>query len=271
MPQMYGQQKDVWQGMNAQKQKAGKAVQKQKGLAKKWMRHVQEWGTDETYNYELSIGANLHTNGFGGHLRYVNNSQNTTKTVWLLNVNTIKHEKEIKQQRQGEQFRDLGTFRPYYLGKVNSVLNIQAGYGKEQLLLPSLVDDNISVYGSFVLGAALIVQKPVYLSLIYTDPSGHFIQSEKYNSINKDQFLSSSRILGGDKWSKGLGDAKLIPGIFVEPAFVFVPSKNKTFIQRIYIGANLSYYINGVEIMALHKARPFHASFYVGLGLGKRG
>ncbi len=268
--QLHAQQRDVWQGVNNKKQKLNQSVQKRTGLVKSWMQHIQDWGLDESYRHELSLGANLHTNGFGGHLRYVQNKGNTTKSIWLLNVNTVKHEKEIKQQRKGDRYRDLGTFRPYHLGKMNSILDVKIGYGKEQVLLPSIIDDNIAVVGSIIVGAAIIVQKPVYLNLIYTNTTGSYIESEKYNTSSQNQFLSNASILGADKWTKGLGESKFIPGIFLEPALVFVPAKNKTFIQRIYVGANLSYYTNKIEIMALQKAKPYHTSFFVGLGLGKR-
>lgn len=266
----FAQQKDVWQQVNNKKQHAANAAQKQKGFIREWVHHIREWGVDDTYEYELSLGGNLQTNGFGGHLRYVHNDGGTNRTIWQLNLGMIKHEKEIRQQRSGEAFRELGPFRPFFLGKVNTIHSLQVGYGKEQVLLPSVIEDNISISGSLVVGMAVALQKPVYLNLIYTDATGDHIRPEKHSAVNREQFLSAHRILGADKWSKGIGEAKVVPGVFIEPALVFQPSKNKTFVQRIYVGGNVSYYAKGLEIMALHKARPFHASFFVALGLGKR-
>lgn len=267
----YTQTKDAWKNLNQKQEKALKQKERTTRQLKGWIKQAQEWGLDNTYKHELSLGLNLHTNGVGGHLRYARNNKNTSQDIWLLQVRSVQHEKEIRQQRKGVSFRELGPFRPYNFGKINSILNLQLGYGKEQVLLPSIINENISIYGSLVGGASIILQKPVYLNLIHTDAGGtYFIQSERYSAQNEALFLNNSRILGADKWSKGLGEASIIPGLFLEPALIFVPAKNKAFIQKVYIGGNIAFHLSAVEIMALHKSSPLQASFFVGVGFGKR-
>lgn len=262
---------EVWKNLNAKQEKALKQKQKKAGQLKSWVKQAREWGLDNTYKHELSLGGNLHTNGVGGHLRYATNKQSSHQDIWLLQVRSVQHEKEIRQQRKGTTFRELGAFRPYHFGKINSILNLQLGYGKEQVLLPSIINENISVYGSLVGGASIILQKPVYLNLIYTDSSGtSLVRSERYSTGNEAHFLNNSRILGADKWSKGLAEAKIIPGLFLEPALVFVPAKNKAFVQKVYIGGNIAWHLKPVAIMALHRSLPVQASFFVGIGFGKR-
>lgn len=262
---------EVWKNLNAKQEKALKQKQKKAGQLKSWAKQAREWGMDNTYTHELSLGLNLHTNGVGGHLRYATNKKSTHQDIWLLQVRSVQHEKEIKQQRKGTTFRELGPFRPYHFGKINNILNLQLGYGKEQILLPSIINENISIYGSLVGGVSLIVQKPVYLNLIYTDSAGaSFVQSERYSTGNESLFLNNSRILGADKWSKGLAEATIVPGLFLEPALVFVPAKNKAFIQKVYIGGNIAWHLKATEIMALHRSLPVQASFFVGIGFGKR-
>lgn len=267
----HAQPKEVWKNLNDKQEKALKQKEKKTRQLKSWVKQAREWGLDNTYKDELSLGLNLHTNGVGGHLRYATNKKGTQQDIWLLQVRSLQHEKEIKQQRKGTTFRELGPFKPYHFGKVNSILNLQLGYGKEQLLLPSIINENISIYGSLVGGASIILQKPVYLNLIHTDVAGnYFVQSEKYSAQNETLFLNNSRILGADKWGKGLGEARIIPGLFLEPSLVFVPAKNKAFIQKIYIGGNVAWHLRSVEIMALRKSLPVQASFFVGIGFGKR-
>ncbi len=267
----FAQVKDVWKNLNEKQEKALQQKEKKTRQLKGWVKQAKEWGLDNTYKHELSLGANLHTNGVGGHLRYARNRKNASQDIWLLQVLSVQHEKEIRQQRKGTSFRELGPFRPYNFGKINSILNLQLGYGKEQVLLPSIINENISIYGSLVGGASIILQKPVYLNLIHTDAGGtYFIQSERHSSQNEALFLNNSRILGADKWSKGLGEARIIPGLFLEPALIFVPAKNKAFIQKVYIGGNVAWHLRSVEIMALHKSLPVQASFFVGVGFGKR-
>ncbi len=268
---VYAQPKDVWKNLNEKQEKALKQKEKKTRQLKGWVKQAREWGLDNTYKHELSLGLNLHTNGVGGHLRYATNKKSTQQDIWLLQVRSVQHEKEIKQQRKGTTYRELGPFRPYHFGKVNSILNLQLGYGKEQVLLPSIINENISIYGSLVGGASIIVQKPVYLNLIHIDSGGNsFVQSERYSTENEALFLNNSRILGADKWGKGLGEARIIPGLFLEPSLIFVPAKNKAFIQKVYIGGNVACHLRSVEIMALRKPLPFQASFFVGIGFGKR-
>lgn len=268
---VYAQPGEVWKNLNEKQEKALKQKEKKTRQLKGWVKQAREWGLDNTYKHELSLGLNLHTNGVGGHLRYATNKKNTHQDIWLLQVRSVQHEKEIKQQRKGTSYRELGPFRPYHFGKINSILNLQLGYGKEQVLLPSIINENISIYGSLVGGASIIVQKPVYLNLIHVDSSGNaLIQSERYSAGNEALFLNNSRILGADKWSKGLGEARVIPGLFLEPSLIFVPAKNKAFIQKVYIGGNIAWHLQSVAIMALHKPLPFQASFFVGIGFGKR-
>ncbi len=268
---IYAQPKEVWKTANEKQERALKLKDKQTRRLKGWVKQAREWGLDNTYKQELSLGGNLHTNGIGGHLRYATNKGRTHRDIWLLQVRSVQHEKEIKQQRKGSIYRELGPFRPYNFGKINSILNLQLGYGKEQVLLPSVINENISIYGSLVGGASIIVQKPVYLNLIYTDSGGNIsIQSERYSTENEALFLNNSRILGADKWSKGLGEAKIIPGIFLEPSLVFVPARNKAFLQKVYIGGNVAWNLRAASIMALHESSPFQASFFVGIGFGKR-
>lgn len=268
---VHAQPKDVWRSLSDQQQKALKQKEKKTRQLKSRISQIREWGLEDTYKHELSLGVNLHTNGLGGHLRYVTHKKGSTQDVWLLRAQSIHHEKEIKQQRKGNTFRELGAFKPYSFGKINTALSIQLGYGKEQLLLPPVINENIAVYGSLTAGASIILQKPVYLNLIYTDGNGvNFVQSERYEAQNAEHFLNNAQILGADKWVKGLGAAKIIPGLFLEPSLIFVPAKNKSFIQRIYVGGNIAYHLQSVEIMALRKALPFQASFFVGIGFGKR-
>lgn len=268
---LYAQPKEVWKNLNEKQEQALQQKEKKTRQLKSWVKQAREWGLDNSYTHELSLGLNLHTNGVGGHLRYATNKKSTQQDIWLLQVRALQHEKEIRQQRKGTAFRELGTFKPYSFGKINSILDLQLGYGKEQILLPSIINENISIYSSLVGGASIILQKPVYLNLIHTDSAGtYFVRSERYSPQNEALFLNNSRILGADKWSKGLGEARIIPGLFLEPALVFVPAKNKAFIQKVYIGGNIAWHLRAAAFMALHKSRPVQASFFVGIGFGKR-
>ncbi len=270
----------VWDGgkdkMNSVKEKG----QKEANTVKSWKKHIEQWGLDNKYNYALLLGARLNTNGWSGGVYFFNNENSYLKkkgkqTLWELHFSEIKHEKEVRQTGSANNIDpSLGKNSSYILGKVNSLYTLQLGYGKQQLVFPALLDGNLSISIRYAGGAALAIMKPYYLRMINTDfttpTPTYFADEEKYSESNATRFLQPGNILGGDKWTKGLGEMQYRPGAFAELAFVIEPDKNKAFIQSITIGGNIAFYSSKLTIMADQKAYPFQASFFVGLALGKR-
>lgn len=255
--------------MQAVKDKA----HKKESAVQSWKDHILQWGLDSNYNYSLALGGRLNTNGWTGGFYYTKQRSAGKKSFWELQFSEIRHEKQVKQQRSGDAYRDLGKFRPYFTGKINYVYTLQLGYGREQLLFPALLDGNLSVSFRYSLGPAVAFLKPVYLDLIYTDynpdPVSH-IQSEKYSSDNAEQFLNPDKILGSDQWSRGLNDMEYVPGAFVEAAFVLEPDRPKAFVKSVIIGGQFAFYSKKLNIMADRKAYPYQACFFVGVDIGKR-
>ncbi len=255
--------------MQEVKDKAGKKT----SVVKSWKDNILQWGLDSNYNHALSSGGRLNTNGWTGGIYYTRQRSAGKKTVWLLQCSEIRHEKEIKQQRSGDDYRELGPFRPFLAGKLNYVYTLQVGYGREQLLFPALLDGHASVSFRYAAGPSFAVLKPVYLNLIYTeynpDPVSH-IRSEQYDEHNAALFLDPHKILGADKWSRGISESKLIPGLFTEAMFIIDPGRPQAFVKSVTVGGQFAYYVKNIAIMADRKACPYQMCFFVGLNLGKR-
>ncbi len=276
-------QSSVWEEPKKLASTAKKQSAKVTSTYQKWKKHLQEWGLDSSYNHSVSIGARLNTNGWTGTLiyqkpvgsiyerkrgRHAGQSQ-----YFQLSFSEVKHEKEIKQQKENTAFPELGPSSPFIFGKINQLYLLQLGYGREQLILPGVLEGNISVSFRYGGGFSLAMLKPYYLKLInveYTPDQVVSVQEEKYSSENAELFLKRDNILGASKWSKGVGDIKYVPGAFLEGAFVIVPSKNKTFIQQITLGGQVSVYTRRLTIMAERKSQSFQGALFVGLSLGKR-
>lgn len=240
---------------------------------KQWKKEVEDWGLENDYHYALSLDARLNTNGWTGGLTYLTRKQNGKKTIWSIRFSEIKHEKETKLQNTGAFFTDLGKNTPFIFGKINNAYNLQLGYGRELTLLPALLNGNMTVSLRYVLGSTLALTKPYYLQLIQVNnpPSNQpYIQTEKYDKTNEDQFLNTGFILGRAAWSKGLNELSVIPGLFAEIALTIKADKPKSFLQIVSIGANAAYYAKPLTIMAERKAYPYQISCFVGLSLGKR-
>jgi hypothetical protein len=267
-------QQSVWEGgkekMTAVKEKGAKQVSK----VQQWKKHIQEWGLDPNYNHALSLGVRLNTNGWSaGAYYYLKQKSAGKKTIWQLHFSGMLHEKEIKQQRTGTTYNYLTKNTAYSLGKINNAYTLQLGYGQEQMLFPALLDGNLSLSLRYAAGPALALLKPYYLKLLYveyTPEERSYMQVERYSPANAAHFLNPSYVLGSEKWTKGLGETRFIPGLFAELAIALEPEKPKSFVKTITIGGNAAFYTSKIEMMAERKAYPYQASFFVGLAFGKR-
>lgn len=257
--------KDVKKGLAAKKEKA-------KSTFKDYKDHVEQWGMDTSLPKTLLFGAKANTNGWSGCVYYLKRLSGTTSNLWQLGFSEIQHEKQIKEQGTGFSSLQLGNPSPFVFGKINNLYTLQFGPGKEHLLLPAVVDGNISVSFRYNYGFSLAMLKPYYLKLIYTDSGAGtpYVREQKFDSNNSAKFLNASSILGASKWSKGLSEIDYVPGIYLDAAICIQPGKNKLFVQVITLGANVAFYAKSLPIMADLKAYPWQVSLYAGIALGKR-
>ena len=262
---------NVWSEANAKaKNKSRKAVSKVKQLKD----HIQQWGTEADFNKGLLLGGRLNTSGWSGGIYYLIKDNPGSHHIWQLHFSEIKHEKQIKQENIGVLPAKYGETTPYVFGKINNLYTLQIGYSKEQLLLPCVVEGNLSVNFRYGGGFSLALLKPYYLKVVKTDysqpePVSELIET-KYTDSVAELFLERTRILGSSKWSKGVDETKLVPGIYLEAAFVIEPAPNKGLIQAVTLGVNGSVYTKSLPIMAELKAYNWSGSLFAGLALGKR-
>lgn len=261
----WGSGKDVKQGLGEKKAKA-------KSTFKDYKDHVEQWGMDTSLPKTLLFGAKANTNGWSGCVYYLKRLSGTTSNLWQFSFSEIQHEKQIKEQGTGTTLTALGNPSPFVFGKINNLYTLQVGFGKEHLLLPAVVEGNISVSFRYNYGISLAMLKPYYLKLIYTDTGAGtpYLKEQKFNGSDSAKFLNANSILGASKWSKGISEINYVPGIYLDAAICIQPGKNKLFVQVITLGANVAYYAQSLPIMADLKAYPWQASLYAGIALGKR-
>ncbi|QIH33491.1 hypothetical protein [Sphingobacterium sp. DR205] len=266
-------QPSIWENDKSKLKKAKEKGSRNITKLKSWKKHISEWGIDSNYQYSLSLGVRLNTNGWSGGLSYLINESPGKKVIWQLYFSGLQHEKEVKQQRRATTYNYLAKNTSYSLGKINNAYNLQLAYGREQMLFPALIDGNLSLSLRYAAGPALALLKPCYLNLLYVsyNPEEHaYSQSERFTKENGDKFLNPAYILGSDKWSKGLGETRLIPGLFAELAIALEPGRPESFVKTITIGGNAAIYTSKIEMMAERKAYAYQACFFVGLSFGKR-
>jgi hypothetical protein len=264
---------DVWNKAQNKTAKARQTAEKSKSALKKWKEHVERNGLDPSLKYQVAIGGRLNSNGWSGNIHYLQRIDKVQSHLWQLSFSEIKHEKQIKQQKAQPAFAYLGEPTPFIYGKINNVYTLQVGYGRERLLLPGIVENNLSVSFRYNAGLGLALLKPYYLRLIdidRTNSNDKGVLVEQTYSTNPDLFLNDQYIMGASKWKKGLNETKVTPGLYAEAAFAIEPAKNKFFVQTITIGANIAYYTKATPIMAELKATALQTCVFAGLNLGKR-
>lgn len=266
-------QQSIWDGGKERMANLKENGTKKASQVQQWRKHVQEWGLEKDFNHSLSLGVRLNTNGWSGLAYYLKQKYAGKKQVWQLQLSGILHEKEVKQQRTGNTYNYLTKNTAYSLGKIYNAYTLQLGYGQEQMLFPALLDGNLSLGLKYCAGPAVALLKPYYLKLLfveYTPTETAYSQSESFSPENAAHFLNPSYILGSEKWSKGLGETRLIPGLFTELSIVLEPEKPKSFLKTITIGGNVAFYTSKIELMAERKAYAYQAHFFIGLAFGKR-
>ncbi|HXS36328.1 MAG TPA: hypothetical protein VN721_06480 [Flavipsychrobacter sp.] len=268
-PALYAQS-NVWAGKQLTSDKAKKGKDK----LKDWKDHLQKWGLDSNYNHELDLGAKLNTNGWSGCVYLFKKVSKRQLSFWQLGFSEIKDEKQVKQQGSFGAFPQLGNPSSYIFGKINNLYALQLGYGRQTILLPDVLEGNISVSFRYNGGFSLAMLKPYYLKLInvdYSQPNDPAtVQQQKYSSANADKFLNTGYVFGAGSWSKGLNEMEYIPGAYLEGAFVITPGNQKAFIENVTLGGNIAYYAKDLPIMADRPAYNLQACLFVGLSLGKR-
>jgi hypothetical protein len=266
-------QKSIWEGSQKTKEGIQKKSGKAAGSIRNLKEHISLWGLDSNYRQGIFIGGRLYTNGWSGSLVWQKKMRPGVSHYFQLSFSEIRHEKQVKQQGQKTAFPELGNSSPFVFGKINNLYLAQIGHGREQLLLPGVLDGNISVSFRYNAGFSLALLKPYYLRLIHVDYTPEqvvWLQEEKYGDANADLFLKKDNILGASKWSKGLNDMSYVPGAYAEAAFAIEPAKGKALIQTILLGTNFSVYGKKLPVMAERTAYPWQASLFVGLMIGKK-
>jgi hypothetical protein len=264
----------VWdrgnKGVKLVKEKAGKKV----SSLQAWKTHLQSWGLDSSFNHLLALGARLNSDGWSGGIVYGHRRNSRSFSVWQLTFSEVKEEKETKQQRTNPAFPSLRPGTPYIFGKINNLYLLHVGYGRQQLLLPAVLENNISIGFRYSTGFGLAMLKPYYLNLIYPNysvsPATATEIEQSYNESNKEHFLNRNLIAGKGKWERGLNDIVYIPGLYAEGVIVIVPRKGKAFIQTITLGINGSMQSDVLPLVADAESSHFRGCLFAGVEIGKR-
>jgi hypothetical protein len=212
---------------------------------------------------QWSLGAMLHTNGWGLKFRKGHNVTALRQFTWEIEFSTYKGSKEVRSINP--YFSDS---RSYFYGKLNYLWFLRGGVGYQQILNRKPYWGGVQLswvyYGGFSLG----ITKPVYLYIIhfkngFTD---YEVKEEKYNP----QIHFVDNIYGRGSFLAGFSKLGLHPGAYLKTGLDFEFGTRNSQINALEVGGILDYSPIPVAIMANNPKQRFFLTLYLSVMFGKR-
>ncbi len=206
----------------------------------------------------------LNSNGFGAGGRYAKRINARRKTIYEINLASIKHPKEVKISNNYNY-----KSRSFVFGKVNSFVNIQGGWGKQFEMFRKIDRGGISIRRYFSVGPALGILKPIYYEVIKTVSGGYneaYLEDEKFSA---DMFRDN--IYGKASFFKGIKEISVVPGAYARAGVSFEYSTSDVTIHALETGVSLDLFPKRIEIMAtdIEKNNFFFLTLFVSYRFGR--
>jgi len=208
---------------------------------------------------QWSLGAMIHTNGWGLKFRKGHNVVALRQFMWELEFATYKSPKE--RRIVNPYYSDS---KSYIYGKLNYVFFLRGGVGQQHILNRKPYWGGVQVSLLYYGGLSLGLTKPVFLYII--NPNTGVITEEKYNP----DIHNMDYIYGRASFLSGFDQIGLYPGVYVKTGIDFeFGVKNKT-LSDLEVGANLDFSPIPIPVMAYNPKQQFFLTLYVSLMFGKR-
>lgn len=211
------------------------------------------------FRNERSFGLLLNSDGLGLSYRGAKRKDYRNKRLFEIDAGTLKDPREYKQQSQWTQGNS------YIFGKLNSTFFLRAGIGHQHELFKKADLGGIAVRYFYSAGPALAIYKPIYYEVLY------LIQGNEYE-IKKEKFdasiASSQDIYGKASFTKGLDEAKVMPGLYAKGGFNFEYSKEDKVIHAIELGAQINAFPVKIPIMSGSENKSLFFSLFVSYRFG---
>jgi len=204
------------------------------------------------FRNEKSWALFINTNGFGGNFRKGTRINSFRKFIWEIDMNYVKHTKEIKISNSTTQLNQ------FVFGKVNFAWDTRGGVGFQRELYRKIDKTGIAIRFFYDAGPDLLLLKPIYYEVVVGDN----VEDQKFDN-NLSQY-----IVGRSSFFKGFDEISVAPGAYIKGGLSFEYSKHDNRLQALEIGAVASVYLNEFQIMWDHKTR-YLFSLYISFRWGK--
>jgi len=207
---------------------------------------------------DYTLGLNFNTSGWGFAFDYGWQKNYKYKQTAGFTATNIRHQKEHKI------YGALSNSKGYYLGKLNSLVSFRPHYGGKLILFKAKRENGIEISAKWSAGPSFGLVKPVYLKIDQ-------INSNSIDSKYNPEIHNSGNISSRSSWFRGLGEAKIRPGVFGKLGFDFNFSALKNGISGGEFGIMADYF-PGPEIVVMYNNdnSNFYSALYLQFNIGQK-
>jgi len=211
------------------------------------------------------FGIKLNTDGYGMFFEMGRMKTSRKSNLYSIELGERKHLKEEKVPPvQGTYFTN-----PFVYGKINNFYYAKFGFSQTHLIGNKGNKNGVAVSAIYGGGLSAGLLKPYYLKV--ADIQTNAIRDIKYNGNNDSVFLDNVQyIQGASGFSKGFGEMKFTPGLFVKTALRFDYGRYNELVSALEVGLNVEWYSSKMPVMLLQQQRQSFFNAYAAIEFGRR-
>jgi hypothetical protein len=212
------------------------------------------------FRNERSFAFLLNSDGYGGSYREAKRIDFLNKRFFEIEAGNLKHPREYRMSNP--LYQTPGTFK---YGKINGAIYLRGSIGRQHELYKKADLGGVAVRYFYSGGPTFAFYKPIYYKILYPVSYNEYtIKEEKLDVINHPPYDIYSKA----PWVKGLGETRVIPGLFVKGGINFEYSKEEKVIHAIEAGFTLSGYLREIPIMATEDNNAVLFSLFISYRFG---
>jgi hypothetical protein len=213
------------------------------------------------FRNERSYAVMLNSDGLGLSYHEAKRVDYLNKRLLEIDAGTLKHPKEHRAPNIYSQNAGSIVF-----GKMNTVFYLRGGIGHQHEIYKKADLGGVAIRYVYSAGPVLAIYKPIYYKVLYSTPNPQVydIREEKFDvsiAVPWDIYSKAS-------FTKGLGEIKVLPGLYGKAGFNFEYSKEDKVIHSIEIGAQINVFPKSIPIMASTQNKAIYFSLFVSYRFG---